>query len=191
MPKVAIIDWETFDTRPTAMVLSLGATCFEPNDLTSWDALVKQSFYEVFNLDSESERTISPDTVLWWMNQDKNAISAITDPTKSRMDLAEAIVKFNTWLRENEVTHLIGNGSNFDNPILENIYQQLDIRPELAYWASMDLRTAKWLATSKNPNLNLLKPAGMIAHNAMHDSIYEAMCFQKYYKELMHDDTKT
>lgn len=185
MPKVAIIDWETFDTRPTAMVLSLGATCFEPNDLTSWDTLTKQSFYTVFDLDSELDRTISPDTVLWWMRQDKKAITAITNPSESKVSLAQGIISFNTWLRENEVTHLIGNGSNFDNPILENIYQQLNIKAELSYWASLDLRTAKWLATNKNKYLDMPKPAGMIAHNAMHDSIYEAMCFQKYYKELI------
>ncbi len=184
--KLAIIDWETCDVKPTTMVFSFGATFFCANTNNTWEELEQQSFYRVFDLDSQLKRTTSPNTIKWWMTQQNNAINAIVHPPEGFHTLYEGMTDFIEWLTQNNVTHLIGNGSNFDNPILDDVFDSLHIKSPIPFWAHMDLRTIKWLYEQKTGDLNKLpQPAVMIPHNAKHDAMYETMCFQAYYKGLI------
>ena len=67
-----MIDLETLDTSPTAVVLSLGAVAFDP-----YTHAHGATFYVEFTNFLEQQtgvgRTISPSTMLWWMQQNATA----------------------------------------------------------------------------------------------------------------------
>ena len=172
------IDFETLDTTPNAEVLTIGATAFKPNVLSSWIELEQTSFYAEFK--PQHKRGISVDTIQWWMQQSATAQHAAFQGSNKQFSY-EVLTSFNYWLKQIKATHLIGNGANFDNPILESLYKECRVKPAIPYWANLDLRTMRWL----NPGKLLEWPHDKIQHHAKHDAIFEAMSFQHYYYNLI------
>jgi len=174
---LVVIDFETCDTSPNAQVLTMGATLFNPTTISSVDELSRNTFYAEFK--EQKNRTLSIDTLAWWMQQTRKAQQTAFEGLH-KIQPAEILTNFNKWLQDKKATHLVGNGASFDNPILSSLYRQYDIKPTLPFWCDLDLRTMKWLEGGDKPKW----PAGLIAHNAAHDAIYEAMQFQHIYKTL-------
>ena len=63
-----MVDIETLDTVQSAVVLSIGAVAFDPHTKE-----LGEKFYVEFTTDLQAQqrlgRTISADTVTWWMQQ--------------------------------------------------------------------------------------------------------------------------
>lgn len=156
----AMVDLETLDNVPTSAILSIGAVKF---DDTGTD---EDEFY--VNIDprtcTKAGLTISPDTVMWWMQQSDSARKAFNN--KDALSLQAALNKFTAWL--GGANQVWGNGATFDNPILANAYRAVGIEPPWKFWNDRCHRTLKnlypWVKA----------PAMGTAHNALDDARNQA-----------------
>jgi hypothetical protein len=135
-----MIDIETLDTQPTAVVLSVAAVVF--NDV---DVLEAGHWF----LDTEKQiqhgRSISLDTICWWMEQGKGQAFELLNKTKTQGISPSTFSKqFSGMYGLYRVEELWANGIVFDVGILENLMAtpQLDtVSPPWKYNHPRDLRT--------------------------------------------------
>lgn len=133
-----MFDIETLDTKPTAVVLSLGAVMFER------DGTVVDRFYRVLSIQEQIDagRTVSESTLLWWLGQDHNAIAEAFAPV--RRPVASALGEFYGWAKEKPVasiTKFWANGPNFDGTILEDLARNFGALVPWGYNQLRDQRT--------------------------------------------------
>lgn len=106
-----MVDIECLDIRPTATILSIGAVRFDTTR-------VNGRFYQAVKVEGQN-RSISAGTVKWWMQQSDEAKKVFTEES---ITLKEALFGFDTWAGKD--IPVWGNGSDFDNAILQNAYEQ-------------------------------------------------------------------
>src|SRR4051812_25387336 len=87
-----MIDTETLDTKPTAVILSIGACRFNELDIDS------NGFYRAITIESNMDegRTISASTLRWWMKQEPAAQAVMHDP--AAVPLSQALDEFREWM---------------------------------------------------------------------------------------------
>ncbi len=82
-----MIDLETLDTKPSAVVLSIGAVIWETHysETTglTWEPV--ERFMRVLNMEEQLSRgrTVSQSTLLWWQDQDPTAKAEAFNPTRT------------------------------------------------------------------------------------------------------------
>ncbi|URC22615.1 3' exoribonuclease [Serratia phage vB_SmaM-Kashira] len=175
-----MLDIETLDLKPTAAVLSIAATLFDP--LTGE---LGESFNKQINLKSCTDLglTVDPSTIMWWMEQSKEAQDAFKGNNKAQ-SLSEVLVDFHNWVNlsrsyllsdgESSDFCVWGNGKDFDCVIVENAYRAAGIkhlRP-WAFWETMDVRTLVQLgvmAGTHNFKKMALDNFKGVKHNALDD----------------------
>lgn len=131
-----MIDLETMGTRPDAPIIAIGAVKFTA-------AGVCDDFYEVVDLGSavRSGSTMSPDTVLWWLKQSDAARAAFDRKGSS---LVGALGNFSRWVGSSEsIVGVWGNGATFDNVILSEAYERLELSRPWPFWKDSCYRTIK------------------------------------------------
>lgn len=169
-------DFETLDLLPTAAVLSIGVVEFFPDRWTprsTQEDLIGERFYSTFNLQSQIDqgRTISADTLCWWMNQGSEAKKASFGKNQNAPHVAEVLMHLNTFIQQFPTpVALWGNGAAFDNVILTNLYNQFKINPAYRFTSDSCYRTLKNLIPGVDPG----KRAG-VHHNALDDAIFQAI----------------
>lgn len=177
-----MIDLETLDTEPTAVVLSLGAVLFDPlNELC-----IGQTFYVEFTNHLEQQtgtgRTISPSTVLWWMNRDAKAreVFSTRETDQTRCSPLYAISAFCDFVKESGARRVWAKDPDFDVVILRSLFMTNApgfIFP-FSYTAGRSVRTVEALP---NAPATELKP---VAHNALEDAIAQARSVQRVFAAL-------
>jgi len=153
-----MVDIETLDTIPSAVILSVGACiiCAAPE------------LGPIFNyrvaVQSQSARTQSLNTVLWWREQGNCPDDGII-PLYSVLDI------FSGYLREQTERPIIWcKGTDFDTAILAHAYTRVGQPIPWKYNDVRDFRTVKKLfgnqlvVTAQNPN----------PHDALSDAIFQA-----------------
>lgn len=177
----AMIDLETLDTTPTAVVLSVGAVLFDP-----FSSAVGPTFYAELTNHLEQQtatgRTIGPQTVLWWMSQNTAARAVFaareTDPTRcSPLYMAASFADF---IKQNDVRRVWAKDPDFDVVILRSLYETN--APGFAFpfshSASRSVRTVEAMPFAP---VRELKP---VAHNALNDAIDQARSIQSIFAAL-------
>ena len=115
-----MIDLETMDTKPSCIVLSIGAVVWETVDTghggLDWHVL--RRFYRILDIQSQADkkRTVSESTIVWWQRQDANArdeaFSVVRQPVTGALD------DFRRFADQNGgVTVFWANPATFDFPI--------------------------------------------------------------------------
>lgn len=142
-----MIDLETLGTRPSCVVLSLGAIVF--NAETN---LLGDMFYSVFHTYSQVELGLheNPETIAWWEKQ-SDAARRVLEQAATAKDypLAKVLGNFTTYLDEVgnlSSRKLWGNGSDFDNAILAHLYHVAGLRQPWYFWNNRCYRTLKGVA---------------------------------------------
>jgi len=161
-----MVDLETLDTRPSAVILSIGAC------LVNWrTGEPSNPFYAVVDLASSREAglTESPDTLAWWNRQSPEARRVFTDPSVS---LDEALSLFAHYLRgfNSKDVKIWGNGSDFDNVILANAYDALSYDAPWRFYNNRCFRTVKNVMSDR---IQEIDRAGTY-HNALDDAMHQA-----------------
>lgn len=146
-----MFDLETLDTRVNAVVLSIGAVVFETkinfnehgHPMTS---IIHDRFYRVIDLKTQFRvgRTVSQDTLLWWMQQDANARDEAFSPV--RVSSVEAIIGFNDFISQQEfdgeeVTRFWASSATFDFPIWESFCDAMGMPIPWMYNQKYDVRS--------------------------------------------------
>lgn len=179
MPRITMIDWETLDTKPTAQVIAIGAVTFE---LTDSDAPT-QEYYSRIGTATQSNRTVSQDTLDWWESQDA-AAKRHSFEGHNNSDLP-TLEQTNTELRNfitaTNAEYIMGNGNMFDCNIFRNICEELGVPYPVSYWADLDLRTAKLMSKGEK----IPWPEDLIPHHALDDAKYQMYCI-RWWWECLH-----
>ena len=110
-----MIDLETLGTVPGSVILSIGAVRFGEGKILG-------EFYRRIDLDSAvaAGLVMDPHTVMWWMRQSDSAQAEIL---KAGEPLDLVLKDFSEWLGSHYAGELWGNGSDFDNVLLEAAFK--------------------------------------------------------------------
>lgn len=166
-----MIDIETLDTRPSAVVLSIGAVRF---DVATRGALGEKIHLYIDIDDSVRHgRTISGSTFQWWLGQPAAARERIltADPLKLPIAMGELAQfigpKDRVW----------GNGAAFDNVILADCFRSAGMDAPWRFWNDYCYRTVK------NLYKHVPKPEFVgVKHDALDDAINQAWHLQHIYE---------
>lgn len=160
-----MIDIETLGTSDDTIVLSVGVAMFNwerPDDpvkpVTEFGIDVKEQ--------EKMGRTLSIDTLMWWMQQSDKA-RRIFDESQHRLSCMEAVVQI-----VNAVSLADGvwaNGPDFDCRILGHLTKQILPQSKWPFWKNRCVRTMKGLY----PEASSIKFVGT-AHNALADAVHQA-----------------
>ena len=161
-----MVDLETLDTAPTAVILSIGACLVERSSL-----LPGQEFYTELATASQFERTQSKDTLEWWDTQPEGV-----KPKGDGNHIFFALGALSYWIQSLIATPIIWcKGTDFDTAILANAYAQLK---QPLPWKYNNVRDYRTLAKSF-PNVMRTSP---VTHNALQDARDQA----EHLKEISH-----
>lgn len=177
-----MVDLETYDNKPTAAIISIGAVVFDPKgDRMPMDK--KYDFYVVVDLQSSLALglTQSEGTAKWWAGQSEDARKVFTDPS---IPVMAALQQFKEWMHSfgGPKSHQVwGNGADFDNAILGTAYGLAGINLPWMFWNNKCFRTLKSLAKERG----FVEPSREgTYHNALDDARHQAMVLQRIYAFL-------
>jgi hypothetical protein len=169
-----MIDLETLDTTPNAVVLTIGGVKFDPFDKRA----PHSDFY--FRLDVNEQmdkgRTVSDDTLNWWATQDEKIINeALGD--HDRTDALTMLRALKKWYVGCDAVW--AQGTTFDIVMIEQLCRLYGQPIPWSFWTVKDSRTLFGLLPS-DPR----KQFSFDAHNALEDARTQAKCVQIAYRQL-------
>lgn len=144
-----MIDIETYDVTPSAVILSIGAERI----------LGSQTFYLEVNPNTQYERTASIATKEWWAKQGNPPIHGVTG-------LNLALTQLSDWLKNLSAEPVIWcKGTDFDTVILTHAYKSFSMETPWKYNHVRDCRTVfKLLNVTPNK----------ATHNALEDALMQS-----------------
>lgn len=157
-----MIDLETLDTKPSAIVVSIGVVAFDPVTFQATDGL-----YAILEMGGQLHRgrTRSPDTLAWWEQQSDAAKAVFKQP---RQDVSEVLDRLDTMLAGSD--GVWGNGADFDCVITGSLYESFQRTKPWSYSKNRCLRTLKSVLLPKQ----YVKPERLgTHHNAMDDALHQ------------------
>ncbi|MGR7299272.1 3'-5' exonuclease [Klebsiella aerogenes] len=178
-----MIDLETMGNKPNAPIVSIGAVFFAPST-----GELGEEFYRVVSLKSSVDggAVPDPDTIMWWMQQSREARNAICD--EGSLSISAALIKLNTFILDNcspDKVQVWGNGATFDNVILRSSYDREFIPCIWKFWNDRDVRTIVELgrAIGINPRRDIPFEGDM--HNALADAKHQAKYVSAIWQRLI------
>lgn len=118
-----MVDNETLDTTPSAVILSIGAARFRKDE----PGKVGETFYAVLDIEEQKlrGRTVSEDTLAWWQKQSPEARVALD--TTDRRPVNDVLSDLWDFIFDMEgacgSVRLWGNGADFDNPQIASLFK--------------------------------------------------------------------
>lgn len=178
MNRKFMIDFETLDTKPSSIVLSLGMVEFAPG--IGGAPMVSNEQYWVFEQPSQiyNKRTQSASTIEWWKKQSPAArqiLDDVNDPTKvSDTDMVLQEVAAILKAAETSISKptIYANGPTFDNMILASLYESYGLRQPWTFTKDRCFRTVQSDAYDMGIRVN--HPRQGTAHNALDDARHQA-----------------
>jgi len=196
--KHIMVDLETWGTKPYATIISIGAVYFDPE----LNEPIRDEFYVTID-PIASERVgfrKDADTLAWWLQPAQSAAWAEWYKIP-HLEPQAAFFGFSQWLQSlslSEVTptafddwqaHIAiwGNGATFDNTLLRQGYELLQMEPPWRHFNDRCFRTLKNLTHCQNvPNeagaymdditaKSLAPPHEGLQHNALVDARQQAL----------------
>lgn len=162
-----MVDLETLDNKVGAVITQIGAASFDR--LTG---KIDRMF--AINIDAASCQkrgmTISADTVMWWLQQSKEAQNSLSTPQPRPVD--EALKEFKGWAAEyrHSLTDklIFWCHASFDFPIIMRAFELCDIEP---FWGYRDYRDIRTVVDLAGINLKNYRMEEGEAHNALADAL--------------------
>lgn len=188
-----IFDLETLDKVPSAIVLSLGVTSGNWDDI-SFDGLLEhgeEHFFKAKEQQVKYERTLSTDTVQWWAKQQEDAKRIFK--AKNKKSISELPTLLWEYVKKNNLKkggQVLTRGNHFDVPIINDIFQQFNMPECFPWWMIRDVRsiidTIYGTCNGYPPNKSLFlsemrEDHELVKHNALHDTIIDVIMLKKAY----------
>lgn len=168
--KHVMVDLETLDTQPGAAILSIGAVLF--NSAKPPEECLGGEFYRVVHVPTCEAlgMTISRSTLDWWESQSSEARAVLEHARDSSqsVDIHEALADLRDFLPKD--VKVWSNGANFDQPLLDVAYNRIGGFIPWKYYNSRCYRTI----ISLHPSEKEMRPATVLAHNALEDAKWQA-----------------
>ena len=183
--KHIMLDLETLDTASSAVVISIGAVAFDPETNALGDKFYVEMTEDIAAQQAHG-RTISGDTVRWWMQQNEAARRVFSESIDGvdRANTREALSHFSSFVAANggRDVELWGNGADFDNVILGSLYEAFDLKRPWSYSRNRCYRTMKNIGVG--PRRPRVREG--IYHNALNDAVTQAIHLQEIFACLDH-----
>lgn len=181
-----MIDLETLDTEITTHVLSIGACVFDP--------VIRElgpTFYGICD-GHQPGRTISRDTVSWWMDQPPATRREVFwDPRVGNpraVPLPQALIDLDGWCSTNmeKPGFFWANDPDFDIAILKDAWRAFGDTKSwfVPYNAGRSLRTIAHAAWGEAKGMWPIRPTDYVAHTAVGDARYQALVVIAAWKDL-------
>jgi hypothetical protein len=177
-----MIDIECLAQSSDAVILTIGAICFDPysNDIEDFQnqKIEKHNFtkfYRRVSIDSctDAGLVISDDTVTWWSKQNQKAIDeAFSEDDREPLD--KVLKELFTFSRH--CTHFWAKSPQFDMSIIETAAKRLEFGVPWRYSQLRDVRTIEELTGLESRSSN--------DHRADEDALNQAKIVQKSYQKL-------
>ena len=160
-----MVDIESLDTDPTAVILSIGAVRFNNGG-------IQARFYTTIDIQSclDAGLTVSGKTIQWWMDQSEEARRVFSTMA---VPLQEALEQFSQWLEKSEGLEVWANGSTFDIAALEHAFKKVGLPVPWPYYSVRDYRTFKSMYPKAVVDDLRVEPT--TAHNALDDAEAQAL----------------
>lgn len=163
-----MIDIETLDTRPSAVVFQVGVVVFEDALMqdVQGSAIIQQ---RKFDLDIMPQifagRTMDSETINWWLTQKLPIIPINKDSVHFVFEEIERMVS------EFEVSYVWSNSPSFDAVIMRSLAESLGVAYEFpSFRTDMDLRTLKNICKMKKVIVIDSEPRET-THDALQDAL--------------------
>lgn len=179
-----MVDLETMGAGPKAAVASIGAVAFDPHgDDDPAKIPEERKFYVVLDMRDQVKlgREFDPDTIYWWLTQDRAAQSTLT---KNQIPTIAGLTKYADWLyghrdplKLDQVVWCLG--ATFDHVILTSMFQAIGRKSPTHYGAQLCFRTIAKFSGVSRPILR-----DNMAHNALDDAIKQAIWMQQCVRKM-------
>lgn len=158
-----MLDLETLDTLPSAVILSIGACEFDLDG-----PIAGRQFYRVLSLPQQLSRgrTTSDDTLAWWREQSDEARAVFAAPTVAPVVALQDFAAF-----VHGMDRLWSNGANFDGVLLTSLYHSFGMGVPWKFWQERCHRTLTDIYYSL---FGTGRPKKQVAHNALADARAQA-----------------
>lgn len=177
------VDIESLDTGPKSVVTQIAFLAVDADDP---DEGFRREAEEYLPVQPQQTlgRTISFDTILFWMAQDEKAKAKMALSRGNDMDELVANVQSIAYklqaviddVKEMGGTYEIwARGPQFDVVNLETLFESCGAAIPWKYDTVRDLRTTMKLAGVATADVPM--PAGLVAHHALSDCKYQLVCY--------------
>lgn len=181
-----IFDVETLGKESNAVILSMAAIYFNPDDKPSFEQLKKDAFFvklDVKNQIVRLKRGTTKSTIDWWKKQCYNVKTKSVTPSENDVTAEEALRLFKEYAHsfsDHDKVYVWARG-NLDQLVLDSLEEQLETEPIFHYSKWRDVRTAVDFLTGStsgycdvdyegfDPGIHITK------HDPVDDCIYDAM----------------
>lgn len=180
-----MLDIETLDTQPTAVVGTIAAVAFTEETACFG--------YQYFNLDIAEQlaknRTVGAGSLKWWIGQKRDVFKEAFFSDDGTRSVVEALHDFDAWLQHISNIHAVkpsdiavwGNGANFDPVILQDLCCDFGIDFPFRYTKVRCYRTLTYLAGTQADHLNRTGDH----HHALHDALHQAHVASRSLKMIL------
>lgn len=170
--KLAVVDIETLDKAPSAVIFAIGCVIvdIEQQEITN-------AFYAIIN-PNQKGRTDGNSTPEWWLKQSMespDAFEQLQAAYGSNVTLKAALYEFGAFLTNEfggEQVNMFGNGPEFDNVILTNAFEWAGLKTPWPYWGNQSIRTSDLLMQIAGAKVE--REFVGIKHHALDDAHHEA-----------------
>lgn len=183
---ILMLDIESLDLGPRSVVTQIALYGMDPDEDQIFESNVWSYLPIQPQLDLMQPRTISADTLWWWMQQSDEARA------KFEFNVLEDFESLGVLMRHltrefNRMTHgkdyeLWARGPQFDVVNVESLYRDVGMRAPWRYDRVRDLRTL--MAEAGLHAADVPKPAGFIPHQAGQDARYQLAQYREARKHL-------
>ena len=170
--KLAVVDIETLDKTPSAVIFAIGCVIVDIEQLE-----ITNEFYTVIN-PNQKGRTAGNGTPEWWLKQSletPEAFEQLQAAYGSNKTLKAALYEFGAFLTEEfngSPINMFGNGPEFDNVVLTNAFEWAGLKTPWPYWGNQSIRTSNLLAQLAGHKIE--REFVGIKHHALDDAYHEA-----------------
>ena len=175
-----MIDLETLDTRPSAVVFQVGFTIFDnPLENREWTILEKGIWHLDILEQIMKHRTISDETVQWWMTQNEQAWIREAEGISL---YSQFIMRLTGFCALHQVNEVWSNSPSFDAVILRSLHESMGspMKFPFSFRQDRDLRTLKKILGG-DPPASLNVP---VVHNALRDAEDQTFVLGHYMSRL-------
>lgn len=178
----AMIDLETLDTGPRAVIVSIGVAAFDKSGTTG------ATLRCVLNRKQQKKlgRTESASTLDWWSKQSAEARAVFKEKQEK---LAAFFVSMRLFLDDNcpGDRKVWGNGADFDMVLLNTLYADCGVQPPWKFYNHRCFRTLKSILPADYAKASAAadkKLGKIVRHDALGDAIWQAEVAARLLKRI-------